>query len=72
MEIYRVTRKDNKHGRETTVKTCTKRSLSCQITALKDAQEWAERSGRPGPGTDFIKIERAQVGEFEDVTGEFL
>lgn len=70
-EIYRVTRQVKRahYGAWTVgalkVKTVTKRSLSA---ILKSEQE----SFGGHPPLQTIKIERAPVGDFEDVTEEFL
>lgn len=68
--IYRVTRK-RKYGSGVSVKLCTKASVTLQIVAFKDAVKHEGRFGRH-PGTDILKVERAEIGPFTDVTSDFL
>lgn len=75
MHVYRVTR-HRKHPayyqNKLSTRVCTRRSLTAQIKAIEEAREHARRYGLTEPHIDILKIERAEVGEFEDVTGEFL
>ncbi len=76
-DIYRVTRvrifptiKQSK----TTIKICTKRSLSGQLKALQEARDHDAKYGRNTAANlgEIVKVERAPIGEFADVTDEFL
>lgn len=62
-EVYRVTRLVNGYER---IELATKRSVQAQITEqTMSGTGWGRRN-------QILKVERAPVGEFVDVSEEFL
>jgi hypothetical protein len=78
MYVYRVTRtRKNPRFFQSAVSTkiCTERSLKAQIKAIQQVCEhyrtYKDRYNLTEPAEKIVKIERALVEEFEDVTKEF-
>lgn len=70
MKVYRVTwhRKfPAYYQNKVSIRICTKRSLTAQLKAFREA-----RHGPGEPKGRIVKVEVAEVGEFYDVTDEFL
>jgi hypothetical protein len=44
--------------------------MLAQLKMWEQQRDWAIRCGRPVPEPEIVKIEKAPIGEYEDVTKE--
>lgn len=71
--VYRVTRvrkNPQYYQSKNSVKVCTRKSMLAQLKMWQQQRDWAIRCGRPVPEPEIVKIEKAPIGEYEDVTKE--
>lgn len=61
--VYRVTREDTRNGyfHQPLVRTVNKRSMAALLASSREYSRYK-----------IVKVERAPVGEFEDVTSEYV